>query len=152
MQLASPRSVGRALGEIVGSRKLKRTLLTALAAAATLAFAASAQAAYLNVGTSNTGNATTILKGTTAGPELSVENDSGGTASAYALYGFLKPTSPTVNAAAVRDWREYGRKLRLRQTGKGCQKPAPQPGKRSASRSPRQSQARRHGKIMACRR
>ena len=49
---------------------LKRTLLTALAASVTLAFTASANAAYLSLGTTNTSNATTTLTGNTAGPEL----------------------------------------------------------------------------------
>jgi hypothetical protein len=53
---------------------LKRTLFTALAASATLAFAASAQAAYLTLGASNTSNAPTTLTGNSAGPELKVVN------------------------------------------------------------------------------
>jgi hypothetical protein len=82
---------------------LKRTLLTALAAVATLAFAASAQAAYLNLGTTNTSNATTTLTGTPAGAELLVRNTNAlPSASAFALYGLSTATSPTASAAGVR--------------------------------------------------
>jgi hypothetical protein len=81
---------------------LKRTLFTALAAAVTLAFAASAQAAYLSLGTTNTSNATTALSGNSAGAELLVKNSNGSSASAFGVYGLLTPTSPTVNATAVR--------------------------------------------------
>ncbi len=79
-----------------------RTLLTGLAAAATLAFSASAHAAYLSLGTSNTSNASTTLTGSTAGPELLVKNTNGTSASAFGLYGLLTATSPTAAAAAVR--------------------------------------------------
>jgi len=81
---------------------LKRTLLTALAASATLAFSASAHAAYLSLGTSNTSNATTTLTGNPAAPELLVRNTNGSSANAFGLYGLLTATSPTVNAVAVR--------------------------------------------------
>jgi hypothetical protein len=81
---------------------LKRTLATALAAVGTLAFAASAQAAYLSLGTSNTSNATTTLTGNPAGAELLLKNTNGASANAFGLYGLLSATSPTVTAAAVR--------------------------------------------------
>jgi hypothetical protein len=81
---------------------LKRTLLTTLAAAATLAFAASAQAAYLTLGTTNTSNVTTALSGNSAGSELLIKNTNGSSPSAFGVYGLLTPTSPTVNATAVR--------------------------------------------------
>jgi hypothetical protein len=80
---------------------LKRTLFTALAAALTLAFAASAQAAYLNLGTTNTSNTTTALSGDTTASELLVKNTND-SSSAFGLYGLLTATSPTVNATAVR--------------------------------------------------
>jgi hypothetical protein len=80
----------------------KRILFTALAAALTLAFAASAQAAYLSLGTANLSNATTTLVGNTSGPELWVKNTDGATPSAFPLYGLLTATSPTVTSAAVR--------------------------------------------------
>ncbi len=81
---------------------LKRTLLTAVAASATLAFSASAHAAYLSLGTSNTSNASTTLSGNPAAPELLVRNTNGSSANAFGLYGLLTATSPTANAAAVR--------------------------------------------------
>jgi hypothetical protein len=83
---------------------LKRTLMAALAALGTLAFAASAQAAYLGLGTTNTSNATTTLSGNTSGSELLVKNTNGSSAGAFAfgLYGLLTATSPTVTATAVR--------------------------------------------------
>jgi hypothetical protein len=81
---------------------LKRTLLLALATLGTLAFAASAQAAYLTLGTTNTSNATTTLTGNPAGAELLVKNTNGGSANAFGLYGLLPATSPTATAAAVR--------------------------------------------------
>jgi hypothetical protein len=81
---------------------LKRTLLTALAAAGMLAFAASAHAAYLTLGTTNTSNATTTLSGSAAGAELLSKNGNGSSADAYGLYGLLTATSPTVTAVAVR--------------------------------------------------
>src|SRR5215471_18112023 len=80
----------------------KRTLLLALAAAGTLAFAASAQAAYLNVGTSNTYAATTTLTGSIPAPALTVKNGYGASASAYGLYGLLSNTAPSANTAAIR--------------------------------------------------
>jgi hypothetical protein len=81
---------------------LKHTLLAGLATACTLAFAASAQAAYLSLGTSNTSSFTTTLKGNTAGPELQVWNANGSTAAAFSLYGLHTATSPTVTSSAVR--------------------------------------------------
>src|SRR5947207_8353435 len=81
---------------------LKRIVFTALAAAATLAFSASAHAAYLTLGTSNTSNATTALSGSTAGPELTVTNTNGSAAADFGLYGLLTATAPTASAAAVR--------------------------------------------------
>jgi len=81
---------------------LKRTLLTALAASATLAFSASAQAAYLTLGTTNTSNVPTTLSGSTVGSELLVKNSNGVSTNAFGLYGLLTATSPTVNVAAVR--------------------------------------------------
>jgi hypothetical protein len=81
---------------------LKRTLFTALATAATLAFATSARAAYLDLGTTNTSNATTTLTGNPAGAELLVKNTNGGSAGAFGLYGLLPAASPTASAAAVR--------------------------------------------------
>ena len=81
---------------------LKRTLFTALAAAGTLAFTASAQAAYLNMGASNTYTAATTLTGSIAGPALTVKNGYGTSASAYGLYGLLTNTAPSANAAAIR--------------------------------------------------
>ncbi len=83
---------------------LKRTLFTALVASATFAFAASAQAAYLSLGTGNASNATTTLAGNTAGAELLVKNANGSSAGAFSLYGLLTATAPTVNAAAVRGY------------------------------------------------
>jgi hypothetical protein len=81
---------------------LTRTLLTLAAAAGTLAFTASAQAAYLSLGTSNTSNATTTLTGNPAAPELLVKNTNAGSANAFGLYGLLPATAPTASAAAVR--------------------------------------------------
>jgi hypothetical protein len=81
---------------------LKRTVLTVIAAVATLAFAASAHAAYLNVGTTNLGNATTTLYGNPAGAEFLAENTNGASGAAFGLYGLLTATSPTAGAAAVR--------------------------------------------------
>ncbi len=81
---------------------LKRTLLTALAASGMLAFAASAQAAYLQLGTSNVSNATTTLSGSTVGSELVVKNSNGVSTNAFGLYGLLTATSPTVTVGAVR--------------------------------------------------
>jgi hypothetical protein len=81
---------------------LKRTLLTALAASATLAFAASAHAAYLSLGTTNTSNVTTTLTGSTVGSELLVRNTNGVSTTAFGLFGLLTTTSPTVDTAALR--------------------------------------------------
>ena len=81
---------------------LKRTLFAALAVAGTLAVTASAQAAYLTLGTSNASNTPTTLSGNTAGSELLVKNTNGSSTSAFGLYGLLTPTSPTVSATAVR--------------------------------------------------
>jgi hypothetical protein len=53
---------------------LKRSLFTALMVAAAFAITASANAAYLSAGTTNTSNATTTLTGSTAGPELKILN------------------------------------------------------------------------------
>jgi hypothetical protein len=83
---------------------LKRMLFTVVAALGTLAFTASAQAAYLSLGTTNTSNATTTLTGNTAGPELQVKNANGSTANAFGLSGGQTAISPTVNAAAVRGY------------------------------------------------
>jgi hypothetical protein len=80
----------------------KRTLFAALAAMGTLAFAASAQAAYLTLGTANTSNATTTLTGNPASAELVVKNTNGASANAFGLYGLLTATSPTATTAAVR--------------------------------------------------
>jgi hypothetical protein len=80
----------------------KRALLTALAALGTLGFTASAQAAYLTLGTTNTSTSTTALNGNSAGSELLVKNSNGSSASAFGVYGLLTATSPTVNATAVR--------------------------------------------------
>jgi hypothetical protein len=93
---------------------LKRTLLTALAAVGTLAFAASAQAAYLTLGTGNTSNAGTALTGNPSSAELLVRNTNGASANAIGLFGLLTATSPTAYAAAVRgynsatDFHGYG--------------------------------------------
>jgi hypothetical protein len=81
---------------------LKHIFFMAAAACATLAFAASAQAAYLSLGTSNSSNATTTLSGNPAGAELQVRNTNGSSANAFGLYGVLTATSPTAVAAAVR--------------------------------------------------
>jgi hypothetical protein len=81
---------------------LKRTLFAALVATGTLAFTASAQAAYLTLGTTNTSNATTALSGNSTGSEFLVKNTNGSSASAFGLYALLTATSPTVNATAVR--------------------------------------------------
>lgn len=81
---------------------LKRTLLMALAAVGTLAFAASAHAAYLSLATTNTSNAVTTLMGNPAGAELLVKNTNGASMAAFGLYGLLTATAPTANAAAVR--------------------------------------------------
>ncbi len=80
----------------------KRTLLALVAALGTLAFAASAQAAYLQLGTSNTSHATTTLSGSPAGAELLVKNTNGASAGAFGLWGLLTATAPTTSAAAVR--------------------------------------------------
>jgi hypothetical protein len=80
----------------------KRTLFAALLAAASLALAASAHAAYLSLGTTNTSNATSTLTGSTAGSELLVKNTNGSSAGAYGLYGLLSAGSPTVTSTAVR--------------------------------------------------
>jgi hypothetical protein len=80
----------------------KRTLLTALAASLTLAFAASAQAAYLSLGTTNTSDTTTTLSGNTTGSELLVKNTNDSSASALGVYGWLSATAPSVSAAAIR--------------------------------------------------
>jgi hypothetical protein len=81
---------------------LKRTLMAGLATLGTLAFTASAQAAYLSLGTTNTSNGTTTLTGGPAAPELKVQNTNGSSAAAYGLYGLLTATSPTATAPAVR--------------------------------------------------
>ena len=81
---------------------LKRTVFAVLATLGTLAFAASAQAAYLTLGTTNPSNAPTTLSGNTAGSELLVKNTNGSSTSAFGLYGLLSATSPTVSATAVR--------------------------------------------------
>ena len=81
---------------------LKRTLLMALAASTTLAFAASAHAAYLSVGTTNTYTASTTLTGSIAAPALTVKNGYGTSANAFGLYGLLTAKAPTASAAAVR--------------------------------------------------
>jgi len=81
---------------------LTRTLFTLAAAVGTLAFAASAHAAYLSMGTSNTSNATTTLAGTTAGPELWIKNAYGSSAGAFGIYGLLTATAPTASSAALR--------------------------------------------------
>jgi hypothetical protein len=81
---------------------LKHMLFIAAAACATLAFAASAQAAYLSLGIGNTSNTTTTLSGNPAAAELLVKNTNGSSAGAFGLYGLLTATAPTANAAAVR--------------------------------------------------
>jgi hypothetical protein len=80
----------------------KRILFAGIAALGTLAVTASAQAAYLTLGTGNTSNATTTLSGNPAGAELLVKNTNGSSANAFGLYGLLTATSPTATAAAVR--------------------------------------------------
>src|SRR3989442_609898 len=60
------------------SRRLRLCLLCAATAALTTA--AGAQAAYLQLGTSNTSNATTSLKGSTGAPEFYVTNSNAGNA------------------------------------------------------------------------
>ncbi len=83
------------------SRTIRRLGLIAAALAA-LATASSAQAVtYLQLGTSNTSNATTTLKGSAAGAELKVV-DTNGSASTAGVLGLLTATSPTVNSAALR--------------------------------------------------
>ena len=81
---------------------LKHMLFIAAAAVGTLAFAASAQAAYLSLGTTNTSNAPTTLSGNPAAAELLVKNTNGASANAVGLYVLLTATAPTASAAAVR--------------------------------------------------
>jgi hypothetical protein len=81
---------------------LKRMLFTVVAALGTLPFTASAQAAYLSLGTTNTSNATTALNGNTTGSELLVKNTNGSSAGAFGLYGLRTATAPTATSAAVR--------------------------------------------------
>src|SRR5436190_14364965 len=73
-----------------------------LVAMAALGTASAAHAAYLDLGTTNTSNATTTLSGNPATSELLVQNSNGSAAGAFGLYGLLTATAPTVNAAAVR--------------------------------------------------
>lgn len=56
----------------------RRRLVLLFAMLTTLVTAASAQAAYLQLGTTNTSNATTTLRGSTGGPELYITNSNGG--------------------------------------------------------------------------
>jgi len=71
-------------------------------AVAAFATASSAQAVtYLQLGTSNTSNATTTLAGSASGAELKVV-DTNGTASTAGVLGLLTATAPTVNSAALR--------------------------------------------------
>src|SRR6266567_3055091 len=81
---------------------LKHAFRLSVIALGTLAFAASAHAAYLSVGTTNTYSASTTLTGSIAAPALTVKNGYGTSASAYGLYGLLTNTAPSANAAAVR--------------------------------------------------
>src|SRR6266540_2420512 len=85
------------------TRTVSRLRLGLIAAAfAALATASSAQAvAYLQLGTSNSSNATTTLKGSAAGAELRVEDTNGSVVTAGVL-GLLSATSPTVSSAALR--------------------------------------------------
>ncbi len=79
-----------------------RWALLAVLGVAALATASSAQAVtYLQLGASNTSNATTTLKGSAAGAELKVEDTNGSVVTAGVL-GLLSATSPTANSSAVR--------------------------------------------------
>jgi hypothetical protein len=81
---------------------LKRTLFAVVTAVGTLAFGANAQAVtYLQLGTSNTSNVTTTLRGSAAGAELRVEDTNGSVVTAGVL-GLLSATSPTAVSSAVR--------------------------------------------------
>jgi hypothetical protein len=81
---------------------LKRTLFSLLVTSIALTLAASAHAAYLSLGTTNSSGATTTLAGSPAGAELWVKNSNDSSAGAFGLYGLLPSTSPTVGSAAVR--------------------------------------------------
>jgi hypothetical protein len=82
-------------------RKKKRLLVLLGIGVAALAPAASAQAAYLQLGTSNTSNSTTLLKGGTDGPELHIINTHANRAGikaeggSFGLYGQSSSTNST---------------------------------------------------------